>query len=161
MDPYNAQLNQLIVSTYKAVVRVEELMLRDMSNNDLSNSEMHMLESIGKDAQNGMHITDIAQDQKITLPSVTTAIQKLERKGYVTKQKNANDGRRVRVMLTEKGRRAEIAHRYFHRTMVHAVSKGMDERQKEALMQGFMKLNEFLQQRIADTDTKLAEGANQ
>ena len=152
MDPYNAEFNRLLVSTYKSIMKVEELMLRDLSNSDLSISEMHMLESISKHPA-GLHITDIAQEQGVTLPSVTTAIQKLERKGYVTKERNAFDARRVRVKLTEKGRRAEIAHRYFHRQMVQAITKGMDEAERAALLSGFGKLNGFLNQRIQAAQT--------
>lgn len=160
MDPFNAEFNRLLISTYKSIMRVEEFMLRDMSNNDLSISEMHMLESVARDMEGGVHITDIAQDQGITLPSVTTSVQRLERKGYVSKERNAFDARRVRVKLTEKGRRAEIAHRYFHRQMVQQITKGMDDDERRAMMMGLTKLNGFLNQKVEAQRTASSEGEN-
>ncbi len=143
MDPYNATFDRLLTSTYRSVVRVEAAMLRSLSGSDLSISEMHMLESIGKDTH-GSTITDIAQDQGITLPSVTTAIQRLVKKGYVVKEKSARDARCVRVALTESGRRAEIAHRYFHRQMVKSVTQNMTAEEREVLLRGLRKLDAFL-----------------
>ena len=146
MHPYHAIFDELLTSTYRSVLKVEAQMLRSLSGSDLSISEMHMLESIAKDAA-GATITDIAQDQNITLPTVTTAIQKLERKGYVTKEKSATDARCVKVVLTQSGRRAEIAHRYFHRQMVKALMADMSDAEKELLLSGLRKLDGFLRQR--------------
>ncbi len=158
MDPFNAEFNRMLVATYKSIMKVEELMLRDLSASDITISEMHMLESIASGCEAGMHIGGIAQEQGITLPSVTTAIQKLERKGYVTKQRNAFDARRVLVMLTDKGRRAEIAHRYFHREMVKACARGMDEKERQVLMAGLTKLNCFLNQKAEQSEAASSEG---
>ncbi len=146
MDPFNATFDRLLTATYRSVVRVEAAMLRSLSGSDLSISEMHMLESIGKGPA-GSTITDIAQDQGITLPSVTTSVQRLHRKGYVIKEKSARDARCVRVQLTDKGRRAEIAHRFFHRQMVKSIMRDMPQDEREALMRGLQKLDAFLRER--------------
>ena len=47
MDPYLATLNELFTTTYRSVLKVEEVMLRHLSNDSLTLSEMHMLECIG------------------------------------------------------------------------------------------------------------------
>ena len=126
MDAFTAELNELFVTTYHSICKVEEAMLRSLSNSKLTIAEMHMLEAIGKRRSQGRTITDLAQDQEISLPSVTMTIKRLEKKGYVCKDKSAEDGRCVRVKLTREGERAEIAHRYFHRQMVRAVAGAMD-----------------------------------
>lgn len=149
MKAFDARFNKQLVSAYKLVMRVEELMLRDLSGNDLTISEMHLMESIAGGGAAGMHITDIALDQGTTLPTVTTSVQRLERKGYVMKQRNALDARRVCATLTEKGRRAEIAHRYFHRQMVRAILDAMSAPEQQATLSGLTKLNEFLSEKIA------------
>ena len=159
MHPYHVLFDQLLTSTYRSVLRVEAEMLRSLSGSDLSISEMHMLESIGKDAH-GATITDIAQDQAITLPTVTTAIQKLEKKGYVTKEKSAKDARCVRVVLSETGRRAEVAHRYFHRQMVKAMIGDLSETERESLMEGLRKLDVFLRERAEAGSMRFQGGAD-
>ena len=105
MDPCLATLNELFTTTYRSVLKVEEVMLRHLSNGSLTLSEMHMLECIGK-RKGDAAITDIAQELDITPPSVTMAVKRLEKKGFITKDRSEEDGRRVRVRLTEEGRRA-------------------------------------------------------
>ena len=61
MDPDLATLNELFTTTYRSVLKVEEVMLRHLSNNSLTISEMHMLESVGKHGGEAA-FTDIAQD---------------------------------------------------------------------------------------------------
>ena len=67
MDPYLATLNELFTTTYRSVLKVEEVMLRHLSNGSLTLSEMHMLECIGKRAGDAA-ITDIAQELDVTPP---------------------------------------------------------------------------------------------
>ena len=98
MDPYLATLNELFTTTYRSVLKVEEVMLRHLSNGSLTLSEMHMLECIGKRAGDAA-ITDIAQELDVTPPSVTMAVKRLEKKGFLTKARSEEDGRRVRVRL--------------------------------------------------------------
>ncbi|MEA4899669.1 MAG: MarR family transcriptional regulator [Christensenellaceae bacterium] len=152
MDPYLAELNELLVRAYRSIVKVEEVMLRDLSDTRLTISEMHLLERIGADRTLGRTVTDLAQELDITLPSVTVALKRLEKKGYVTKNRCSEDGRRVRVKLTGEGLRAEIAHRYFHRQMVRAVAGELDENERRALIAGVRKLDLFLRGKIEDAE---------
>ena len=152
MDPYLTELNELLVRAYRSIVKVEEVMLRDLSDARLTISEMHLLERIGTDRALGRTVTDLAQELDITLPSVTVALKRLEKKGYVTKDRCSEDGRRVRVKLTGEGQRAEIAHRYFHRQMVRAVAGELDEGERHALINGVRKLDQFLRGRIEEVE---------
>lgn len=150
-----AQLNELLVTTYRAIRTIEETMLSDLSHENLSISEMHIIEAIGslsgdRGRERGRTITEIAQMQSISLPSVTVAVKKLERKGYVYKSRCPEDGRRIYVHLTELGLRADISHRYFHRQMVHAVARAMPEADKDALIEGLSVLNNFFQSKAGE-----------
>lgn len=150
MDTFHVILNDLLMTTYRSICEVEEVMLRQLSGNSLTISEMHMLESVGKRADNGATITDIAQDLEVTPPSVTMAVKRLEKKGYLTKDRSSEDGRRVRVLLTPAGRRAETAHRYFHRTMVREVARELTPQEKGALLKGLEKLNGFMRAKVEE-----------
>ena len=145
MDDFAKELNTLFISTYRSITKVEEAMLKTLSAGSLTIREMHIIESIGKGGNDGVNITDIAQEMQITLPSVTIAIKKLKNKGYVTKDRSREDGRRVYVHLTEAGRRAEVAHRYFHRQMLKAVCSKVSPEQRPMLIEVVRTLNEFLQ----------------
>lgn len=149
MDPFLSQMDEMLTITYRSIWKVEEEMLRRLSDNSLSLSEMHMLESIGKKGDSAS-VTDIAQDLDITLPSVTAMVKRLEKKGYITKEKSSEDARRVQIVLTHEGRRAETAHRYYHRRMVRAITRDMNQTEKDAVISALEKMIAFMRMSVEE-----------
>lgn len=127
-------------------------MLRGSTAMDLTINEMHLIESVGKCRDEGRTISSIAEDIGITLPSVTVAINKLQKKGYVEKIRGKADSRTVFVKLTKSGKRIDAAHRYFHENMVRSVVSQMNEEEKKALFKGVVKLNSFFKDRIRSAE---------
>lgn len=152
MDAFSIELNNLLVDTFRSILKVEEHILRSSGRVDLTISELHMIESVGKNHNSGKTISDIAEDLGITLPSVTIAIGKLMKKGYVQKTKSDTDGRTVIVTLTKLGLKMDAAHRYFHETMVRAVSKGLSEEEKASMLKGIVKLNAFFEKKLLPSE---------
>lgn len=146
MDDLNEKLNTVLVEAYSTILKAEEEMIKAVDKIDLSMSEMHMIEAVGK-FDNGS-ISDIAADLRITLPSVTIAINKLIKKGYVEKVKSSVDARVVQVKLTSEGNRINSMHRYFHKKMTDAVIKEMSEEEKAAVYMGVKKLKDFFDRKI-------------
>ena len=148
MPSFEDSMNTLLVDIYKDVDLLEEQMLT-ASRLNLSISEIHMLEAVEHAAADGAAtISDLSEYLDISLPSVTLAVNKLAAKGYVLRQKGNADGRVVTVVLTQMGRKAERAHRYFHRTMVREIAAEMSDGEKEALISGIRKLDGFLKRNI-------------
>ena len=148
MKPFEEQLNEVIVDTYRSILRVEENILKRSDQTDLSISEIHMLEAVGKGKDRRRTISELAEVLNITLPSVTVAINKLMKKGYVEKVRGEEDGRIVYVSLTRQGRRIDSAHRYFHESMVRSIIREMTESEMQALYKGVMKLDTFLKEQL-------------
>ena len=148
MKPFEEQLNEVIVDTYRSILRVEENILKRSDQTDLSISEIHMLEAVGKGKDRRRTISELAEVLNITLPSVTVAINKLMKKGYVEKVRGEEDGRIVYVFLTRQGRRIDSAHRYFHESMVRSIIRDMTESEMQALYKGVMKLDTFLKEQL-------------
>lgn len=148
MKPFEEQLNEVIVDTYRSILRVEENILKRSDQTDLSISEIHMLEAVGKGKDRRGTISELAEVLNITLPSVTVAINKLMKKGYVEKVRGEEDGRIVYVSLTRQGRRIDSAHRYFHESMVRSIIRDMTESEMQALYKGVMKLDTFLKEQL-------------
>ncbi len=142
MNSLAKKLNAMLVETYRQIMRIEENAVANDSKIDLSIGEMHMLESVGKNG-GGCTISDIAQDQFITLPSVTVAINKLVKKGYVEKKRAPHDGRHVIVELTRRGRKVNAGHQYFHENMVRNLIADFSEEETKSLIKGIDKLNKF------------------
>ena len=150
MKPLEEQLNDLIVDAYRSILKVEETILKRSDNIDLSINEMHMLEAVGKGKNKPKTISEIAEDLGITLPSVTVAINKLVKKGYVEKLRGEEDARIVYVTLTKQGKKIDSVHRYFHESMVRSIISGMSEQEQQVLYQGILKLDLFLQKKISE-----------
>ena len=127
---------------------MEENILKRSDQTDLSISEIHMLEAVGKGKDRRRTISELAEVLNITLPSVTVAINKLMKKGYVEKVRGEEDGRIVYVSLTRQGRRIDSAHRYFHESMVRSIIRDMTESEMQALYKGVMKLDAFLKEQL-------------
>jgi DNA-binding MarR family transcriptional regulator len=147
MDEFKRQLNEILVDTFKVILKIEEVSIKKIGV-DLSVSEAHILEAAAKDGDNGQTISAIAESMGITLPSVTIAINKLAEKGYVRKVKNASDGRRVFVILTDQGKRMDAAHQYFHERMIRNLSADLNEEEKEVLYNAMVKLNRFFERKL-------------
>ena len=150
MKPLEEQLIDLIVDAYPPILKVEDTILKRSDNIDLSINEMHMLEAVGKGKNKPKTISEIAEDLGITLPSVTVAINKLVKKGYVEKLRGEEDARIVYVTLTKQGKKIDSVHRYFHESMVRSIISGMSEQEQQVLYQGILKLDLFLKKKISE-----------
>ena len=150
MSEFSDKLNDLIVETFKSILKVEEQSLRMSSTGNLSISEMHLIEAVDKDKdkESGSTISEIANRLDITLSSVTIAINKLVKKEYVEKIKCKDDGRVVYVKLTKKGRKVNAAHRYFHLQMTRNLSDDFSEDEKKILLRGIDKMNGFFKNKL-------------
>ena len=122
-------------------------MLRTTSKHQVSIREVHLMET-GAQQRQACTISCLSASQGISLPSVTAAVNKLCRKGFVEKQRSPSDGRVVHVVLTHEGARIVTAHRYFHRHMVRAVTKSLTRQEREAMLSGVRKLNQFFDEEL-------------
>ena len=137
------KMTALLVGAYNGINKVEENALRRTGDDVISISEFHILECIGKN--NDCTIGDVARQLAVTLPTVTVAVNKLEKKGCVIKNKNERDGRIVNISLTKFGRCLNSAHRYFHESMVRELCKELKPEEIDVLIDALDKLNTFLQ----------------
>jgi DNA-binding MarR family transcriptional regulator len=138
----------VLVDTFWIILKVEEQTIHNSAKIDLTINEMHLIEAIGKDENKGKTISDLADEMYITRPSVTIAVNKLEKKGYVNKIKDEKDGRMVLVTLTKKGVKMDTIHRYFHENMVRNIGKEFTDEEKEVLIHAIEKLNIFFRSKL-------------
>ena len=81
----------------------------------------------------------------VTLGTVTTSLNNLERKGYIERVRSTKDRRVVHLYLTKKGRLVYRLHQRFHRAMVRQITEGMDEVEFKAMKKGLLNLYQFLE----------------
>ena len=145
MPMFSAELNELLVEIYRNIQILEESELKKNRLN-LSISEMHLIELIAK--EEGMTVSVIAQRLKVTKPSVTVAVNKLVQKGYCEKRRTEDDGRAVRVALTQAGKKVEAFHRRCHRSMIREISDDLTEEEKADLLRTMSRINSYFKTKI-------------
>jgi DNA-binding MarR family transcriptional regulator len=148
MDALGNELNRLLVGTYRAAGKIEEIMLEDLSDGKLTLSEMRLIECVGSGRRRGRTVTEISQELDITLPSVTAMVKRLERKGYVVRQRGASDGRQVDVRLTDAGFHAYVGYLYAQRKMINAVRSSIPVGDVAVLLNSLKALNGFFSEKM-------------
>jgi len=141
MKSTNRTLNELLVSLFENVMDMEEKAVITEEFKDITNNDMHIMEAIGIEEPRKM--SDIAKRRSVTVGTLTTNMNSLEDKGYITRQRSTQDKRVVLVVSTEKGRKAFFHHRDFHRKMIKAIVKDLDEDDMKILIQCLQALDEF------------------
>ena len=91
----------------------------------------------------GVSQEDLAKILYLNESTVTRNLEKLEKKGFVTKERDPEDARRVCIRLTLEGRKAEAAHHWFHRQMVHNIGKSFAPEERDLLLKVIRDLNDF------------------
>lgn len=134
-------VNELLVETFSDIFQIEQRALKEGVLKDISVTEVHTIDAIGMYAHRTM--SEVAQDLRITVGTLTTAINKLLKKGYVDRKRGEEDRRSVIITLTRKGKLAYRIHERFHSNMVHATIDGLNEEEEEVLIKSLEKLNNF------------------
>lgn len=99
----NYQLvNDYLTSIFNNVLVIEESSLRGSQFKDVSIKEMHTIDVIG--TMPNATPSDISKELLVTLGTVTTSLNNLERKGYIERRRSSIDRRVVHLSLTKKGR---------------------------------------------------------
>ncbi|AQM59201.1 MULTISPECIES: MarR family winged helix-turn-helix transcriptional regulator [Clostridium] len=141
MDRNKKILNELLVEIFNDILQIEERALKQGVINDLSVTEIHTIEAIGMYTERTM--SEVAQDLKITVGTLTTAINKLIKKGYVERKRIEEDRRVVLIKLTKKGKLAYRLHEKFHSDMIKKTIEGLSEEEEEVLISSLDRLNMF------------------
>lgn len=138
--------DELLVKIFNDILEIEESSLRNGIFSDLSVREMHIIDIIGIKEQRMM--TEVAKDLNITVGTLTTAVNKLIKKGYVERNRIEEDRRVVMVKITEKGAEARKKHEEFHREMVSSMMTDQTEEEIEVLLVSLEKLNKYFKNKL-------------
>ena len=150
MDEFSRKLDDTLLTAYRYTVKIENQFLQRIGELNVTGSEMHLLEVIGKSAGKRCTVKQIAQALNITQPSVSAAVNRLVAKGCVLRQRSEQDGRVVYIHMTRQGRKAYALFAYFHENMVRAITRELSPEERIQLLSGMEKLNKFFEQQYRD-----------
>ncbi len=135
------KLNDILVSLFNNVLKMEEDAIKNSSRHNLSITEIHTLTAIGEGKAKTM--TQVAAALKISVSTLTTAINKLVDKKYVNRFRVPEDRRIVKIELTEEGTAAVKEHEEFHLKMIYDAVADLNEGEKNILLQSLDNIHEF------------------
>ena len=141
-------LNELLVNLFNHVMDLEAKAVITEEYKDITNNDMHIIEAIGVEEPRNM--SEIARRLSVTVSTLTTNMNGLEKKGYIVRARSVEDKRVVYVTLTEKGKKAIYHHRDFHKKMIRALVKDLNEEEMEVLYRCLQNLNGFLEQEAGE-----------
>ncbi|MGL4731086.1 MAG: MarR family winged helix-turn-helix transcriptional regulator [Clostridium sp.] len=142
------KLNELLVEIFNDILKIEEKSLSNGPMNDLSITEIHTIDAIGMYQEKTM--SEVAQSLKITVGTLTTAINKLVKKDYVNRIRCEKDRRSVKISLTNKGKLAYRVHEKFHTDMINSTIDGLTKDEELVLISSLEKVNSFFKEKYKD-----------
>ena len=144
MNDSQTQLNRFLVEVFHDVLRLEEQSLAKGQFQNLSVSEMHVIEAVvNGEAEGHTGMAALAAKLQVSAGTLTIAVKTLEQKGYLLRCKTSADRRRVTVAATALGQAAFSAHLVFHRQLIDAVSQQLPPAQLASLASALSTLHHF------------------
>ena len=148
MDSYGAVLNRFLVEAFNEILKTEEQALTGRWP-DLTVREFHLIEDVCRivDEEGDNRASAIAAAQRVTAGTLTTAVNLLEKKGYLERRRDDSDRRVVRIHPTEKGRQANADHTQFHREMVEDVLSVLNEEECRIFLRALSSVSAFFRRK--------------
>lgn len=142
-DRVKKTLNELLVDMFNHILVLEErnLVTRGVT---LSMSEVHTLENIYKSETKTM--SDVARRALVTQGTLTVAINRLVKKGYVARYKDDEDKRIVRLSLTQRALDLLKIHDAFHENMIDTFINDLKVDEDINLIHSLEKIMEYFKQ---------------
>lgn len=148
IDRHRETLNRFLVEVFHEILKTEEQTLA-VSCPELSLREMHLIEEVcrAEDLQRDNRAGAIAAAQRVTAGTLTTAVNLLEKKGFLERRRDSRDRRAVRLYPTEKGRKANAAHEKFHQEMVEDVISILTEEECRVFLRALSGVTAFFRKK--------------
>lgn len=140
MDPHEA-INDILVNLFNEIWKLEEDAIITDEFRDITNNDMHIIEAVGISGDRTM--SEVAKKLGITAGSLTTAVNSLVNKKYVSRQRSEVDRRVVYIRLTKKGMQAYEHHKEYHRQMTDAVIGKLSADEIPVLLKTLNGLSDF------------------
>lgn len=155
-------IRSFLIDVFNEILKDEESIVTKPFKK-LSLREVHVIEAVckadEKDRDNSA--TAIANSLGITGGTLTTAVNGLEKKGYLVRQRDEADKRIVRILPTGKGRKVQEYHMQYHKKMVDRIMYILNDEETAVLIKALGSLATFFKAKRSDheitTDEILSE----
>lgn len=136
-------INELLVEVFNHILTIEEDMLKK-AGVELSMTEVHVLEAIKNSKQPTM--TKVSERLRVTIGTLTTSVNTLVKKGFVTRKRGTDDRRMVFLNLTKDALSVLEIHDKFHDQMIDSIFKDLKVEEDEVLIKSLENVNNYFKQ---------------
>lgn len=144
------QLNDFFVKTFNYILQGEELSLAANGVTNLSVKEVHAIVAVSElQRANTNTMSRVAEELNITAGALTTAVNTLVRKEYLTRMYDLTDRRTVRVLVTEEGAEVIAKHDEFHELLIEHVAQNLTDSELDLLTQSLEQIASLTETFIA------------
>ena len=152
MDDCKRDINRIMTDAYHNVLLMEETK-RKYSSAAFTFRDRNAVFFLMK-FEDGINISEVADHLKISRPSTTTLIKKLEKHGLVERVPDPKNDRGTLVRVTRKGEQFARYQKRYRDRMASKVSEELTEEEKKILCRGLNKLNQFFVESINESEEK-------
>ncbi len=159
MNDREQKMAETLVGIFEKVLVAEEKSLQKGYFSNLSLAEMHTLDAIGPYESRTM--TETAQILGITVGTLTVSVDRLVKKGYVSRCRDEKDRRVVRISLTRDGKLAARMHGKFHKVLAKHILEPYNESEQDMLLGLVKEVDDYLNTQVAryDNNDKIRQTA--
>jgi DNA-binding MarR family transcriptional regulator len=130
------QLSETIIQFYEKLFSWEHGIAK---NTGLSPQQNHTIEIVGSDGP--LRMKPLAEKLSVTMGTLTVMIDRLEKTGYVCRQKDLEDGRGFNIMLTDKGEVVHKEHHAYHLKLAEDIISLLDPKEASGFLKTLRKIN--------------------
>ncbi len=156
MKDFSNQFNKIMVEAYHNLLLMEETK-RKYSSGRFSFRDRNAIAFLMRNPGE-TKISDLADYLKISRPSATTLVKKLEKYGLLQRVPKPGDSKVTLLKLTGKGKRYSSYHKRYTDRLTEGLDKEFTDEEKEILYRGFCRLNDFFIESINESNEKHKQG---
>lgn len=124
--------NKTVDLLIRQISLAEATATREQELTELSMKQLVYLEAISR--MGNPTFSELARQLKVTKPSVTAIVRKLEEKGFVIRTVSQDDRRSANLSLSEKGKTLQKTHDRLHQKIAMQVASTLTEQELTELV---------------------------
>ncbi len=141
-DKKRDMLNDIFVKVFNQILSWEEQSFKDMGISEITLRELHVIEAVYSLLESGNNkMSEIAKYLAITPGSLTTAVNCLVKKGFLTREHSACDRRIVNIVPTKRAMEVNEIHHKIHKKMIEEITSGVEDRDIDTIINILNNLN--------------------
>lgn len=133
-------INELLVEVFNQILNIEADVLKEKGVK-LSMTEIHVLEAIRNTDVPTMG--NIAHRLRITLGTLTTSVNVLVKKEFVTRYREEHDRRKVYLKLNRSAKEALKVHDSFHEDMISSIMDDLKLDEDKVLIKSLENITDY------------------